>query len=67
MSIRAIEVYFFCLENPAVLDYYSEVIGGMNCLVWDAINIRRNMEIANWPNCLPLIGWHGCAVMLPGT
>jgi hypothetical protein len=65
--MQSIEIYFACLENPNAIDYYSEVIKGMNVLVWDAMNAKRNTEIANWQRCSPLIGWHGGILMLPGS
>lgn len=65
--IQAVAVYFACLENPNVLDYYSEVMEGMNCLVWDALVARHNMEMSNWPQASKLVGWIGSPVISSGT
>jgi hypothetical protein len=65
--IEAIEIYFACLENPHSIDYYYEVMEGMSCLVLDAMNARKNVELANWNQCLPLIGWCGILPMSPGS
>ena len=67
MTIEAIEVYFACLENPNVLDYYAEVIDGMNALRFDATNAKQNTEFSNWDKCVPLVNWHGSFLMLPGS
>jgi len=63
--MQAIDVYMACLENPNVLDYYAEVMEGMSCLAWEAMNARMNMEICN-PIARSKIGWSGILPMSSG-
>jgi hypothetical protein len=64
--MQAIDVYMACLQNPNTIDYYAEVFEGMSCLVWEAMNARRNMEICD-PVARSKIGWHGSLLMSSGT
>lgn len=66
MTIQAIETYFACLENPNALEYYAEVIEGMNCLVWDATMVKRNVALGRMCHyCSP--GQTGLPLMSPGS
>jgi len=65
--IEAVDIYFMRLANEYTLDYYYDVFKELSCLAWEAMQIRRTMEISNWPNCLNRVGWIGSPLLSSGT
>ena len=67
MPIQAIEAYFAALENPNAIDYYSDVMEVMSCLVWDAMNAKRNVALGNMGLPVFSTGPTGLHLMSPGS
>ena len=70
MSLQdTINAYYMPLfnKNEDIIEYYSEIFEGLNCLIWEATRAKANLRVANWQTCLTLIGQFGSVPTLPGA
>lgn len=51
-----INAYYMPLysPDPAVIEYYSEIFEGLNCLQWESMRAARFTIAAQWQNA----GWN---------
>jgi len=64
-----IYAYYMPLYNKDinVIEYYSDIFEGINCLIWEATRAKMNMQTANWQACSRLNGRLGIVPTLPGA
>lgn len=64
-----INAYYMPLysPDPAVIEYYSEIFEGLNCLQWESMRAARFTRAAQWQRSAEWNGFPCSLQMLPGA